>query len=113
MKKVKLKEIAENLNLELVTGDLDVEVERGCCGDLLSEVMRSCMKDSIWITIQSHVNIVAVAVVVGIKAIVLCNGHNYSEDTVEKAEEEKITLLSTDLTPFEVSGRIYEILKES
>ncbi|RKX54861.1 MAG: iron-sulfur binding hydrogenase [Thermotoga sp.] len=110
---MKLGRIVEELKLKVITGSLDVEIKRGCCGDLLSEIMRSCEKDSIWVTIQSHVNIVAVAVVVGIRAIVLCNGHEYSEDTLKKADEEGITLLASDLTPFEVSGRIYMMLKES
>ncbi len=108
---MKLREIVEKLHLTHVYGELDIDVKRGCSGDLLSEIMRSCKSDSIWITVQSHVNIVAVAVVVGIRAIVLCNGYDYDQDTFEKAKREGITLLRTEKDPFEVAGKIYQLME--
>ncbi len=108
---MKLSKMIEELGLDVVCGDLDVDVENGCVGDLLSEVMRSCRSDSVWITVQSHVNVIAVAVVVGIKAIVLCNGYEYPENTIEKAKEEGIALLKTDLDPFTIAGKMYSLLE--
>ncbi len=108
---MKVARIAEKLSLKLVCGDEDLDVERGCTGDLLSEVMRTCRANSIWVTVQSHVNVIAVAVVVGIKAIVLCNGYEFPEETIEKAKSENIALLVSSEDPFTVSGKIYSILE--
>lgn len=102
-----LAKIVEELGLEVCCGDSNVDVRYGCVGDLLSEVMAHAKPNSVWVTVQSHVNIVAVAVITGIRAIILCNAHNFSNETVEKAKAEGICLLRTDKSPFEVVGRLY------
>lgn len=104
---MKLSKIVEELGLEVCCGNCDVDVQYGCVGDLLSEVMAHAKPNSIWITVQSHVNIVAVSVITGIRAIVLCNGHSFSSETIKKAEAEGVCLLKTDKSPFEVAGKLY------
>ncbi len=84
------------------------EVKHGYTCDLLSEVMANALTDTVWFTVQSHVNIVAVAAITGIRAIVLCNGHGFNEETLEKAEEEGIALFTTSLSAFEAGGKLYE-----
>jgi len=106
---VRIGEIVEKLGLEHVCGDLNVEVEHGFTCDLLSEVLGRAQPSTLWITVQSHVNIVAVASVVGIKGIVLCDGHEYERETVEKARENGIVLLKTSENSFVVSGKVYEL----
>ncbi len=85
----------------------DGELHHGYTCDLLSEVMANAQNESVWFTVQSHVNIVAVAAITGIKAIVLCNGHSYDTETVRKAEAEKVALFTTSLNPFEAGGKVY------
>jgi hypothetical protein len=104
---MKLSEIVKALNLEVCCGDYEIDVQYGCVGDLLSEVMAHAKANSIWVTVQSHVNIVAVSVITGIRAIVLCNAHSFSSETIEKAKAEGICLLRTDKSPFEIVGRLY------
>lgn len=106
---MKLSKIVEELGLEVCCGSCDVDVQYGCVGDLLSEVMAHAKPNSIWITVQSHVNIVAVSVITGIRAIVLCNGHSFSSETIKKAETEGVCLLKTDKSPFEVAGKLYRL----
>ncbi|MCD6552260.1 DRTGG domain-containing protein [Thermotoga sp.] len=106
---MRIGEIVEKLGLEHVCGDLNVEVEHGFTCDLLSEVLGRAQPSTLWITVQSHVNIVAVASVVGIKGIVLCDGHEYERETVEKARENGIVLLKTSENSFVVSGKVYEL----
>ena len=105
---MKLYELVEDMNFEVVCGSLENEVSRGYTGDLLSEVMGNASGNSIWVTVQSHPNIVAVAVLTGIKAIVLTNGREYDEETVEKAKKEGIVLLKSQENSFVVSGKLYE-----
>jgi len=106
---VKLSHIVNGLQLEHVTGSLDVDVEHGYVGDLLSDVMGNAQPDSVWVTVQSHANIVAVAAITGIRAIVLAGGHDFEEETVKKAEKEKISLLKSPDTSFQICGKLYEL----
>jgi predicted transcriptional regulator len=97
----------ENLGFKCVV-PAEGEIFHGYVGDLLSEVMAHVESESVWLTIQSHVNIVAVAVVTGIKAIILCGGYEFDSETLEKAKEEKVGLFSTRMSSFESAGKLYE-----
>ncbi|MDN5360181.1 MAG: hypothetical protein PWQ84_1244 [Thermotogaceae bacterium] len=106
-----LEKIIESIDLELVTGDVEgKEIKKGYTSDLLSEVMASGNSD-IWITVQSHSNIVAVATIIGVKAIVLVNGREYTQDTMDKAKEEDICLLRSKQDAFVITGKIYAMLQ--
>ncbi|MBO8160994.1 MAG: iron-sulfur binding hydrogenase [Thermosipho sp. (in: Bacteria)] len=106
---MKLSEVIEKASLEIVFTKEDCEILHAYTGDLLSLVMKNAKSDSIWITVQSHVNIIAVASMVGVKAIVLCEGLQFSDETVEKAKEEGITLLRSPDNAFLTSGKIFEL----
>ncbi|HRW35030.1 MAG TPA: iron-sulfur binding hydrogenase [Thermotogota bacterium] len=106
-----LEKIIENIDLEIISEDnQDKEIKTGYTSDLLSEVMSSGGSD-LWITVQSHSNIVAVATIIGVKAIVLVNGRDYSQDTIEKAKEEGICLLKSKQNAFDITGKIYAMLQ--
>jgi hypothetical protein len=104
-----LSEIVKKVSLEKVFWKNDCEILHAYTGDLLSMVMKNASPDSIWITVQSHVNIVAVASMVGIKAIIVCEGINLPEDTLEKAKNEGINILRSQENAFQISGRLYEL----
>ncbi len=105
----KLKEVVEKFDLKLVAGNLDREVSAGYSSDLLSDVIANARKDNIWITLQIHINIVAVASLQDLAAIILVNGRQPEEATIKKAEKENIPLLLTDLSTFEIVGKLYEM----
>ena len=89
---MKVKELAEKLNLKtLVEGDDDREVNDCYIGDLLSWVMGRMPHGSVWFTIMSNRNVLAVAVLAEAPAIVLCEGVVPDEDVLEKAREEELT----------------------
>ncbi len=94
------------LNLEPVAGakGLDRDVLGGYCGDLLSDVMAHAAKGMVWLTVQSHQNIVAVAVLKELAAIVLVNGRQPDDDTLAKAEAEGVPVFVSPLSAFEVVG---------
>jgi len=108
---MKVKEIKEMLNLELASGEkgIENEIKGGYCGDLLSDVMANAPEGCIWITIQTHQNIVAVATLREMAGIIITGGRYPDEDTKKKADEEGIPILASSMTSFEVSGRIYEL----
>ncbi|HEB75777.1 MAG TPA: serine kinase [Nitrospirae bacterium] len=109
---MKLKEIVEILSLKplVPSAGLEREVSGGYVGDLLSDVMANAGEGNIWITLQTHVNIVAVAVFKNLSAIVTVNGRMPDADTMEKAAEENIPILLTGKSAFETAGKLYQIL---
>ncbi|MGB9812564.1 MAG: DRTGG domain-containing protein [Thermovenabulum sp.] len=112
---MKLTELIEKLNLKILTQGVNLEkkVEGGYAGDLLSWVMAHAKENQVWITIQSHQNIVAVASLLGLCAIIVAEGVEVEENTLKKAEEENIPILSSEKSTFELCGILYNLLNGS
>ncbi len=92
-----VKEFAEKLNLKVLSmPDGDREVTGGYAGDLLSWVMGKAPSDAAWFTIMSNVNIVAVAMLRDVAAIVVCEGAEIGEDVIARASEQDVNLLVSD-----------------
>jgi len=106
-----LKQIIEKLDLSVSCPGkgVDQEVSGGYMGDLLSDVIANSKAGNVWITMQVHVNIVAVSVLKDHAAIILVNGRTPAEDTLKKAIDEKITILSSKTPAFETAGRLYAL----
>ena len=104
-------EAAQRIEGSVITaaGVTDREVLGGYASDLLSDVMANSREGDIWVTLQKHVNIVAVAQLNGLAGIVLVNGRQPEPDTVKRAEEEHIPVISTRLQAFEVAGILYSL----
>ena len=108
---MKLSEIIKEIGLEVKTtqGSLDVEIKKGYSSDLLSDVMGNAHEEGLWVTLQTHNNIVAVAVLRSLAGIILVNNRQPDEDTLNKANEEGIPILQTSLSTFAVIGKLYEL----
>jgi predicted transcriptional regulator len=107
---MKLQEIVKELNLKVRCADdsLDRQVSGGYASDLLSDVMANSEKDNVWITLQIHRNIVGVASLKELAAIIIVNGREAEEEALEKARQENIPILVTELPAFEIVGRLYQ-----
>ncbi len=81
----------------------------GYAADLLSDVMGNAQEGDVWVTLQKHVNIVAVAQLKGLAAIVLVNGRQAEPDTVARAAEQGVAIITTPLSAFDAAGRLYEL----
>ena len=105
-----IKELVDQFSLNVAAGQngLDREIQGGYCGDLLSDVMGNAPIGCIWLTVQSHQNIVAVAVLREMAAIVLCGGQEPDQETVEKADEEGIPILLWAGTAFDLAGQVFQ-----
>jgi predicted transcriptional regulator len=106
-----LRDLVRTFDLRVVSGqeNLDREVLGCYTSDLLSDVMANSQKGYLWITLQVHQNIVAVATMRELAGVVLIGGRHPLSETVEKAKQEGIPLLTISLPAFELSGRLYEI----
>jgi hypothetical protein len=110
---VDLQSIVKTLNLRIRCGEdkLKEEIRGGYTGDLLSDVMGNSKAGDIWITRQIHQNIVAVASLKEHAGIILVQGCEPAKDTLDKAIKEGIPILVSDLSAFELTGRIYNLIK--
>lgn len=106
-----LREIVEDLRFAVQSGEdrLDRNVTGGYAGDLMSDVIANSKAGNVWITMQVHVNIVAVAVLKDLAGIILVQGRRPAEETLKKAKEEHIPIVVCDLTSFETVGRLYRL----
>lgn len=104
-----VKEIVEKLDLEVLSGETELsrEVKHGYVSDLMSDVIAHAQKGDIWVTLQIHVNIVAVAVMKELSGILLIGGRKPETTTLTKAKAENMPILCCPLTAFETVGRLY------
>lgn len=107
-----LKDVVTELGCTTACGGdrLDQEVTGGYAGDLLSDVMANAKAGSVWITMQVHLNIVAVAELKDLAGILLIQGRRPAEDTLKKAREERLPILLSDSPAFETAGRLFALL---
>lgn len=112
---MKLMDLVKKLSLEIKTykEELQRDVTDGYVSDLLSDVIANSEKDNIWITLQTHPNIVAVATLKELAGIIIVGKRQPQEETLQKAEAEKITIMTTPLPAFEVAGKIYQLIKST
>ena len=102
-------EAVKKLNGTLVTvaPSTDREIQGGYASDLLSDVMGNSQEGDVWVTLQKHVNIVAVAQLKGLAAIVLVNGRKPEADVIARAEEAGMPIISTPMPAFDAIGVLY------
>ena len=108
------EQIVQALELKVYTGgDISPqEVTGGYVSDLLSDVMGHAKEGEVWITLQSHTNIVAIASLKELAAILLVKGIKPEQAVLEKAEEEGIPILGTPEDTFTISGKLFQLLNK-
>lgn len=107
-----LQEVINTLDLKPLTSPVNYSEIIPTCGyasDLLSCVMAGAKKRSLWVTLQSHGNIVAVATLLELSAVIITEGSQPDPVTIEKAEAEGVVLLGTDKSSFFVIGKLWEL----
>ena len=91
-----VRELVDKFDLEVVAGpELEKEVDGAYIGDLLSNVMARAEKDNLWLTVQGHQNVVAVALLVELSAVILVEDFDYEENAVQRACQKGVNLLKT------------------
>jgi hypothetical protein len=107
-----IAELTKKAELTSYTGTTGMRniVTGGYSSDLLSDVMGRAAQGDIWITMQSHLNIIAIASLRDLPAIIIVNGNKPSEEMIDKATNEGIALLGTEKGSFETGGIIWNIL---
>ena len=106
-------ELTQKLGLTKFSGNagLEKEITGGYVCDLLSDVMGFAREGEVWITLQTHQNVMAIASLKDLAAVILVKGLAPDEDTLAHSKEEGIPLLGTELSAFEIAGKLYNELR--
>ena len=102
-------ELTAKINGTVIVDNPDANINFAYTGDLLSDVMGHCGDESVLITIQNHLNAIAVCTLAGIEAVVICNGRPVPDDMKAAAERENVGILTTALSQFAASVALAEL----
>ena len=106
-----IRQAAAALGAEILHDEFtDAELTGAYTSDLLSDVMANAKDGGALITIQAHKNTIAVATLVNISVIIVCNSRPITEDFLASAKDEGIALMLTKENQFTVSGKLYALL---
>ncbi|MCT4594933.1 MAG: AraC family transcriptional regulator [Anaeromicrobium sp.] len=108
---MKVKELIKDEMFKLITNKETANkiIEGVYCCDLLSWVMSNGKINNVWITVQTHMNIIAVASLLELSCIIVPENIEVEEETIKKANEENISILSTSLPAYEIFKKLYEL----
>jgi len=108
-----VKQLTSELKLEVIAGykNSEIEIKGVYIGDLLSWVMAHIKKQDVWITIQTNINIIAVAALGEASCIIVAENADIEESTITKANEEGIPLLKSSLSAYEIAVNINRLLE--
>ena len=111
---MKITEIITARNLKVLSGQtgLSNDITGGYVSDLLSDVIGNAKEGQVWITLQTHQNVIAVASLKDLSAVIIVRGNIPEADTIVKSNLENIPVLSTEMDTFNIAGRLFELLKK-
>lgn len=102
-----VSELATLIDAKIVTSlPEDKQIGCGYTCDLLSWVMAKGKAACAWITVQTHLNVVAVASLHDMACVIHPEGIEAAAESAQKAAEEGIAVLTTALTAYEIVGRM-------
>lgn len=104
-----VSELQKKIGLKALNQIHDKQIEGAYVSDMLSDVMAGAKPGNIWVTIQTHKNIVAVANLVDVSAVIIAGGRVPQDDTLALADKAKISILSTDLNTFKLAGKLHQV----
>lgn len=109
---MQVKDIIKTLDLKVFGGSqgLDREITGGYTSDLLSDVMGHAENGKIWVTLQTHKNVIAIASLKELAAVILIKGNEPDADMLAQAKEEGIPVLGSNEEAFEMTGKLYDLL---
>lgn len=108
-----VQNLIDNLNLTVLThGDLEADVTGCYCGDLLSWVMSRAEAGDAWLTVMGNINSVGVAVLADTACIILTENAALDAEAKKRAEENGVTILTTEKNTYKTAVLISEQLKK-
>ena len=107
---MKISDVAEVLSLDLICcGDKSRETTSVISGDLMSFIIGKAKSGSIWITVQNHLNVAAVAVLKEIPLIIVASRRPVMADLKTRCDMENIALAISEESSFTLCYRLYDL----
>jgi hypothetical protein len=106
-----VSEIIAKLGLSVLATGTDQPVRSGYVSDLLSDVIGNAEEGCLWITVQRHLNIVAVAQLKKVAGIIIAGAADIDPEIMRKAESEKIYVLKSRENAFTLAGKLYALIQ--
>lgn len=111
---MRVADLIQQFDLNLYSGEkgLEREVNGGYACDLLSDVMGHAQEGQVWITLQTHKNVMAIASLKDLAAVILVKDHAPDEDAAAQSDQEGVPILGTSRPAFEMVGELYQYFRE-
>ena len=106
---MKLQDIIEKLSLKALTNVEDKDVQGVFISDMLSDVMSVAQAGNLWLTVQTHKNIVSAANLIDVGAVIVTHNKKLNEDTINLANRFHVAIFSTSDTTYEMTRKLIEI----
>ncbi len=111
LQKIKVSDLTNVDGWECISaGTANAPISAAYTSDLLSDVMANAPEDSVLITLQAHLNTVAVAALADVRAIIICHARPIPDDMIAAAQREGILLLRTKANQFDTTVKCYRLL---
>jgi len=106
-----LKDVVERIGLQILSGadSLQMEVTQAYISDILSDVMAKSKKGTLWITNQTHMNVIAIVFFKSLSGVIFPEGLVPDDEVLVKAKEKNIAVFSSVLSAFDLAGKIYDL----
>ena len=105
---MKLESLLPALQAESLTRMASADVTQCHISDLLSDVLAHAGPGILWVTIQTHRNVVPVAATKDLPAVLIACGRKPDPAVVAEADEQGIVLLSTPLSTYHAAAKLWE-----
>jgi hypothetical protein len=105
---VPLSSLLSTLQAALLTDQGEADIQGVYISDLLSDVLAHTGPGVLWVTIQTHRNVLSVAAMKDVSAVLITCGRRPDPTIIAEAEQEGVALLSTPLSTYEVAGKLWE-----
>lgn len=102
-----VNELASKIEGKVLSAHGDNEIACGCACDLLSWVMARGNPGCAWVTVQTHLNVIAVASLHEMACVIWPENVELNEESVKKADEVGVALISSPLSAYKIAGIMY------
>ena len=108
-----VNQIATSLSAEILNMSFPDRTPDGVyCGDLLSWVMGHAKPDNLWVTIMTNINVLAVASLIDLSCVIICENAQLDEGFLETPKNKEINIIRTNLDSYSVCTELYKLLNE-
>lgn len=106
-----VKELLSEIPMDVLCGEenLDREIGRGFSSDMMSNAIAKGTEGDVWLTFQTHMNVVAIALMKKMSVVVLVQDRKLIPQALEKAKVSGLPVLVSSMSAFELCGRLYKL----